>query len=78
MVLFARLLEPLYGHQLPSSLVPAPENGPIGALAELAELLVGLIVELGKTRRGGGTGQRKEKTLERVKTAAEAAAAKGQ
>lgn len=46
MVLLARLLEPLDGHQLPGFLVAAPENGPVGALAELAELLVGLSVEL--------------------------------
>lgn len=40
MVLLARLLEPLDGHQLPGIPVATPEHGPVGALAELAELLV--------------------------------------
>ena len=36
------LFKPLHGHQLPRVLVAAPEHGPVGALSELAELLVGL------------------------------------
>jgi hypothetical protein len=45
MILLARLLEALDGHQLARGPMATPEHGAVGALAELAELLVGLIME---------------------------------